>query len=58
MNFINAIEMDGPETELEWEGAIRLLHAVLGLPKSLKKHDIFHVYIDANLLNCDGVGPR
>ena len=53
LNFINATEMDGPETALEWEGAIRLLHAVLGLPKNLEKHDIYHVYIDANLLKVE-----
>lgn len=45
--FINATDMDGPSSKLEWEGATRLLHAVLGLPKSLKQHDVFHVYIDA-----------
>ena len=50
LNFINATEMDGPASELEWEGAIRLLHAVLGLPKNLERHDIYHAYIDANLI--------
>lgn len=46
LNFLNATEVDGPASKLEWEGAIRLLHTVLGLPKSLEKHNVFHVYID------------
>lgn len=50
LNFINATEMDGPTTELEWEGAVRLIHAVLGLPKSLENHGVYHPYIDAKLI--------
>ena len=46
--FINATETDGPSSILEWEGATRLLHAVLGLPKDLKRHDVYHAYIDVN----------
>jgi hypothetical protein len=53
LNFINATEMDGPSSELEWEGAIRLLHTVLGLPKNLKRHDIYHAYIDASLMKVE-----
>ena len=48
--FINATEMDGPSSMLEWEGATRLLHAVLGLPKDLKRHDVYQAYIDVNEL--------
>jgi len=48
--FINATEMEGPSSILEWEGATRLLHAVLGLPKSLKRYDVYHAYIDVNEL--------
>ncbi len=48
--FINATEMEGPSSKLEWEGATRLLHAVLGLPKCLEKHDVYHAYIDVNEL--------
>ena len=53
LDFINAEEMDGPSSELEWKGATRLLHAVLGLPASLEKHGIYHAYVDARRL---GVG--
>jgi len=51
LNFINATEIDGPTSELEWEGAVRLIHAVLGLPKSLQSHGIYHAYIDAKSIN-------
>lgn len=53
LNFINATEMDGPTSNLEWEGAIRLLHTVLGLPKNLERHNVFHVYIDAKSINVE-----
>ena len=53
LNFINATEMDGPSSELEWKGAIRLLHAVLGLPKNLERHNIYHASIDANLVKVE-----
>jgi len=53
LNFINATEMDGPTSKLEWEGAIRLLHAVLGLPKNLERYDIYHAYIDAKLIKVE-----
>jgi len=50
LDFINAEEMDGPSSELEWKGATRLLHAVLGLPANLEKHGVYHAYIDARQL--------
>jgi hypothetical protein len=51
MNFMNAKDVDGPASEREWEGAVRLLHTVLGLPKSLERHGVFHVYVDALKMN-------
>ena len=51
--FINAIEMDGPTSKLEWEGATRLLHAVLGLPANLEDCGVYHIYIDAALLSVE-----
>jgi len=30
--FTNATDMDGPASEAEWHGAVRLIHAALGLP--------------------------
>jgi len=50
LDFINAEEMDGPSSELEWKGATRLLHAVLGLPANLEKHGVYHAYVDAKQL--------
>lgn len=44
--FVNASEMNGPENELEWKGAIRLLHAALGLPEHLESRDVFEAFLD------------
>lgn len=52
--FVNADDMLGPMSEEEWHGAVRLIHAVLGLPKNLKRHGVFDVFLDARLLQ-DGV---
>lgn len=46
LDFINAKEMKGPETPLEWAGATRLIHALLGLPADLRKHGVYHVHLD------------
>jgi hypothetical protein len=48
--FLNADDMLGPMTEEEWRGAIRLIHAVLGVPKDLKPYGVFDAYLDARLL--------
>lgn len=48
--FTNAVDMDGPTSEGEWQGAIRLVHAVLGLPKDLARFGIYHAFLDANNL--------
>ena len=48
LDFTNATEMDGPQSALEWKGATRLIHSVLGLPKNLERYDVFHAYVDAN----------
>jgi hypothetical protein len=42
--------MDGPETELEWKGATRLIHAQLGLPADLTGFGVYHAYLDARQL--------
>ena len=47
LNFINAMDMDGPSTEEEWQGASRLIHAVLGIPTKLERFGVFHAYVDA-----------
>ncbi len=51
LDFINAVEMDGPASELEWKGATRLLHAVLGLSADLEGYGVYHAYVDAALLS-------
>src|SRR5690606_33336190 len=48
--FTNAADMDGPSTEQEWHGAIRLMHAVLGIPSDLSNHGVHHAFVDARLL--------
>jgi hypothetical protein len=48
--FVNADDMLGPMSEEEWHGAVRLIHAVLGVPNDLKPHSIFDVFLDARLL--------
>lgn len=48
--FVNADDMLGPMSEEEWHGAIRLIHAALGLPRDLKRYGIFDAFLDARLL--------
>ena len=48
--FINAEDVSGPKSILEWKGATELLHAALGLPKNLERHGIHEVFLDARQL--------
>ena len=48
--FLNADDMLGPMSEEEWNGAVRLIHAVLGVPKDLRSHGVFDAFLDARLL--------
>jgi hypothetical protein len=50
MYFTNAVDMQGPTSELEWKGAIRLIHAVLGIPADLRAFGVFEVFIDVREL--------
>lgn len=52
--FVNADDMLGPMSEEEWHGAVRLIHAVLGLPKDLKPYRVFDAFLDARLLQDAG----
>lgn len=52
--FVNADDMLGPMSEEEWHGAVRLIHAVLGLPKDLKRYGVFDAFLDARLLQDSG----
>jgi hypothetical protein len=48
--FVNADDMLGPTSEEEWHGALCLIHAVLGLPKNLKRYGVFDAFLDTRLL--------
>jgi hypothetical protein len=48
--FVNADDMLGPMSEEEWQGAVRLIHAILGLPKDLKRYGVFDAFLDVRLL--------
>ncbi len=48
--FTNAVDMDGPSTEEEWKGAIRLTHAALGVPADLTHFGIYKAFLDARQL--------
>jgi len=47
--FVNAADIE-PTTEEEWHGAVRLIHAVLGLPKDLTRFGVFDAFLDTRLL--------
>ncbi len=48
--FINDLEMKGPTTVCEWEGAIKLLHSCLGIGRHKKKEFVTDIFIDLNRL--------
>jgi hypothetical protein len=50
LNFCNAADVSGPESEAEWHGATKLIHALLGLPDDLRRRGVFHAYVDARPL--------
>lgn len=50
LDFCGATDVDGPETEAEWRGATRLIHAQLGLPADLTKFGVYHAYVDVRNL--------
>jgi hypothetical protein len=52
--FVNADDMLGPMSEEEWRGAVRLIHAVLGLPKDLSSYGVYDAFLDARLLQDAG----
>ena len=44
--FVNDTTMKGPESEAEWRGAVRLLHAALGLRADIARHGVYDAYLD------------
>ena len=52
--FTHDEDMSGPDSESEWHGAIRLLHAALGLPAQLEQRGIFDAFLDVRRLQDGG----
>jgi len=50
LNFCNAEDVRGPESEEEWHGATRLIHALLGLPDDLREKGVHHAFVDVRSL--------
>jgi hypothetical protein len=50
LNFCNAADVHGPESEEEWHGATRLIHALLGLPDDLSGKGVHHAFVDVRSL--------
>lgn len=48
--FLNDAEMNGPASQAAWEGALRLMEALLGVERSPLSEFILRVYIDVNRL--------
>ena len=48
--FLNARDTSVPVCEEEWRGAIRLIHAALGLTSDLKQRRVFDAFLDVRLL--------
>jgi hypothetical protein len=48
--FTGATEMSGPVDAREWRGAVRLLHAALGLPAHLESRGVFDAFVDVTLV--------
>ena len=47
VHFINARDVDGPETEAEWKGAIRLLEESIGLRRKHRLSPyVIHAFVD------------
>jgi hypothetical protein len=53
--FTNAVDVGGPATEEEWQGATRLIHASMGPPADLRRFGVYHAFVDARRL-VDGSG--
>lgn len=50
LNFCNAADGDGPESEEEWQDATQLIHALLGLPDDLSGKGVHHAFVDVRPL--------
>jgi len=50
IDFVNASDVGGPDSEAAWKGATELMHALLGLPSDLERFGVFHTYVDVRKL--------
>lgn len=50
IDFVNASDVGGPDSEASWKGATELMHALLGLPSNLERFGVFHTYVDVRKL--------
>ena len=48
--FINALDVSGPSSDLEWRGATQLLHAALGLVPGKLPDGVHEIFLDVGLL--------
>jgi|SRR5215472_505016 len=50
--FLNDVDMGGPASKEEWQGASHLIHAVLGIRRDLNltSHKVFNAFLDIRLL--------
>ena len=51
--FLNDTEMNGPSSEAEWRGAMRLIHAALGVPADLRRFGVFDAFVDVRRLRIE-----
>lgn len=52
--FVNDTQMQGPTSQAEWRGAVRLIHAALGLPATLHRQGVYDAFLDVSLLRHNG----
>ena len=51
VHFINASDVDGPKTRLEWDGAIGLLEEFIGVRRDRKLRPyVIHAFVDVREL--------
>lgn len=54
IDFVNASDVGGPESEAAWKGATQLMHALLGLPADIERFGVFHAYVDVRKIAAAG----
>jgi hypothetical protein len=49
--YLNDLEMNGPKSKAEWEGALKLLHSYLGIEQHKLSKYVLELYIDVGMLH-------